>query len=537
MLLSRTKISLFFIIGFFFLLLPPNLTGAKDKNMLAAFDVDEYAQYEVLTRMTTGAPTIGETLSSFFVYNYYAYGYPFFLSSALVAVPAKFIALAFGAHDATPYLIALLRQLGGFFIAFSLVLLCQTTVPRRRNFLFLGLLFSLALVPSVIEISTLWHPDHLVTLFVIATLYALNRDHLRLKKWFYWAAFFCGFATGTKLYGLFFFMTIASYLLLAYFYRGLTVRDVIVAGRNFVLLMISAVIISNPLLIMPDYSNEVIKGFFGLLAWHSDVEAAISSPSTFSRINLWYVQSIQNHFGFWWLYLTTIALLGWVAFKETQLRVKIMIFLTWVLPIGFYVLFRVTHTTHYRYFIPILLPLLATWGLIIPALPKILPRPVYSAMAVVLSFAFVTQISSFVSNIHSSYSKTLNREKESKAVSFHNQTGQNIIKMLSTAKKSKVVIFRDPWIYVRPQENLDIRMKWGKADYSDIKNIDPDLIILQTGYFDPDSENLPLVPNSSSMFYLDAKRNHIKGYIQVARSDYAVAFVSTRFKKYLPTRP
>ena len=42
------------------LFVPPNLTGAKDPNMLATFQVDEWIQYPYLMSMTTPGRTAEE---------------------------------------------------------------------------------------------------------------------------------------------------------------------------------------------------------------------------------------------------------------------------------------------------------------------------------------------------------------------------------------------------------------------------------------------------------------------------------------------
>ena len=71
------------------LFVPPNLTGAKDPNMLATFQVDEWIQYPYLMSMTTAGRTAGETLRNALVYGHYYYGYPFYVTSALAILPLR----------------------------------------------------------------------------------------------------------------------------------------------------------------------------------------------------------------------------------------------------------------------------------------------------------------------------------------------------------------------------------------------------------------------------------------------------------------
>ena len=58
--------------------------------MLASFQIDEFAQYPSLLRMTTAAA--GETLHNL----YYYCGYPFYVASTLAVLPVKLAISAFG---------------------------------------------------------------------------------------------------------------------------------------------------------------------------------------------------------------------------------------------------------------------------------------------------------------------------------------------------------------------------------------------------------------------------------------------------------
>ena len=77
--------------AYFILFLFPNLTGAKDENMLTVFSVDEYAQYPHVLHMLTPGSTLMESLHNFLVYVHYFYGYPFYMLSALSILPLKLI--------------------------------------------------------------------------------------------------------------------------------------------------------------------------------------------------------------------------------------------------------------------------------------------------------------------------------------------------------------------------------------------------------------------------------------------------------------
>ena len=86
--------------AYLLLFVPPNLTGAKDANMLATFQVDEWIQYPFLMGMTTPGSTARETLSNVLVYGHYYYGYPFYLTRALAFLPWR-AAMGFAPLEAT----------------------------------------------------------------------------------------------------------------------------------------------------------------------------------------------------------------------------------------------------------------------------------------------------------------------------------------------------------------------------------------------------------------------------------------------------
>ena len=69
----RTNVILMLLLScvYFLLFLPPNLTGAKDPNMLSIFKLDEYAQYSVAMRMTSLGGSFLETLRNFVFYDHY----------------------------------------------------------------------------------------------------------------------------------------------------------------------------------------------------------------------------------------------------------------------------------------------------------------------------------------------------------------------------------------------------------------------------------------------------------------------------------
>src|SRR5262249_17864443 len=123
-------------------------------------------------------------------------------------------------------------------------------------FIFLGS------IPAVFLNNMFWHPDSLVTLFVVLTIFSLAKDELRFGWWFYLAAASSGLATGIKVIGLFFFLSIGTYLLFGLVHRRLDLKRVFKHGGLFVAVMVAAIVVSNPLLLLPTEA----KGYYTVLS-------------------------------------------------------------------------------------------------------------------------------------------------------------------------------------------------------------------------------------------------------------------------------
>jgi hypothetical protein len=115
-----------------------------------------------------------------------------------------------------------------------------------------GLFAFLLLVPGIVKYNhDYWHPDALIVLCCMLTIYFLQKDDLRFKRNFYLAAVFCGLAAAIKLWGLFFVLAIAGYLLAGLIRKKLTIKSGVLAGGLFILAMFGTIIFSSPSLMAP----------------------------------------------------------------------------------------------------------------------------------------------------------------------------------------------------------------------------------------------------------------------------------------------
>jgi hypothetical protein len=219
----------------------PNLKGSADANMLAVFEPDEFAQYPHVIRMLTPGKTLAETAFNFIVYRHFYYGYPFYLTSAMMLLPLKLVS----GLQSTPAVMLTLRQMISVLPMLLSILILVYLQTRFRSLWNSILLFVLLLsIPAVVRNDLWWHPDSLAILFVALTFFFLDRDELRFGKNFYLAAVACGLAVGTKLIGLFFFLAIPVYLSWGLYHKRILLKKAALLALLFVGLMCLTVVVT-----------------------------------------------------------------------------------------------------------------------------------------------------------------------------------------------------------------------------------------------------------------------------------------------------
>src|SRR3989442_11177294 len=158
------------------LFVPANLTGSADVNMLGVFQLDEFAQYHAIWRMTEPAESAGAALRQFVAYDYYSYGFPFFAASAAAFWPLRWAYTSAGAPGLTRASMLVLRELSPLLDALSILILVGLWTGFRSPPRAAALFVFLAALPAVVADGLWWQPDAIVTFFVVVTIAALTRD-------------------------------------------------------------------------------------------------------------------------------------------------------------------------------------------------------------------------------------------------------------------------------------------------------------------------------------------------------------------------
>jgi len=160
--LALLLLGLLYFCTFFF----TNRLGAQNVDMLAVFEIDEYAQYPYLAPIRSGVDSIKQVVRNFIVYGHYYYGYPFFFFSELVLMPLRLIiGQNWSANSQLSMLI--LRQMVNVLPNLLSALVLTSFATQLRSFWKSIFIFSLLLMtPALVNNGFWWHTDGLGLLFV-----------------------------------------------------------------------------------------------------------------------------------------------------------------------------------------------------------------------------------------------------------------------------------------------------------------------------------------------------------------------------------
>lgn len=515
---------------YFVIFLWPNATGAADPQMISIFEPDESAQYSHPLRMITPGKSFDDSLRKLINYQHYYYGYPFYISSALVLLPVKLV----GGLGNTPVNMLLLRQaisvLPMIFAAITLVYL-QTDF---RSYLSSGaLLVFLLTVPAVFKNSAWWHPDSLLLLFIALTFFFLDRDRLRFGRNFTFAAIACGLATGTKLIGLFFFLAVPVYILAGYLQKRITLWVAVRSAILFVLVMGLTFILVNPFLLNESQRLRAIQ-----IQVNQAEAMSLGWSVLYSQGPLAWYPMIAEMYG----HLLTIALvfsvIGLSIWRGHKRLLNILV-LAFALPFLVYVLFTIViKPTHFL--LPAALPLYSSLAAVFivippPRISRAKPWIERSQVGYTLLFALVVVILGlqFYQNLRwdaSYYRHHVNRERESEEVVFARELNEDFLAELPWDLPLNV--FRDVRAYLPANPHWALESRGRPIDYDFIQAEDIQLIVLwnqraldytNEGVLEQAIDRAAM--ERSYEFYTDVRAGDLDGFVLLARSECCSAFL------------
>ncbi|MBL7163395.1 MAG: hypothetical protein ISS57_12375 [Anaerolineales bacterium] len=526
-------------IVYFALMIFSNFTGAKNINMLAIFEKDEFAQIKHVLRMLTPGETLYDTLRHFFVYLHYFYGYPFYLFSAIMMLPYRLLAgTDWGNNIAVTVL--LLRQLVSVLpMIISIGLMVGLQTKKKSIYMVLGLFVFLLSIPAVILNNFWWHPDSLAILLVVLTIFFIDRDEFQYGKYFYLAAITCGIAFSVKYAGAFFVLAIPTYLIWGIVSRKIVWRRAFFLALSFVLVMFVALLISNPLLLLPQERDEIIQiqqlqfvqtriGYYSVNPdWNLSVE----------KIN----RIVWPYYAQWFTLILLVAgLIKGIASSRFRL-INVMI-LMYILP---YIFTVGTSSIRPLYFLPVIIPLASSLVHLFPENISFrgdvwrqanLQSKIQRLLPWGLLILLLGQFGIYIQKDIEIYDGILYREERSESIAFYQDVENLLVEHDLDVQQLK--IYRDPTAYVPPKPNYEILMKWKLASYDYLNATQPDLLLLEMAYVlefaKPDAIENAVDPGDMiawQQFYGDAYADQLPGYSIFFQNEYGLALIRSELLK------
>jgi len=425
----------------------------------------------------------------------------------------------------------MINVLPGILSVGILVYLQTRFVSRWKTVvLFSGLL----LYPPLVVNNLWWHPDGLLLLFCVLALFFLDRDQLRFKKNFFFAAMATGLAIATKLIGVLFFLTILVYLYLGIQKKSLSIRKSLLYGTLFILVMIATYLISNPVFLLPIERAEVIAAY---KSGFSQLSSGFYEKS--SGIIKWAGSwsSLKSSYGSLLFIVLTLAVPIFSIYKNKNRFVNLIV-LCWAIANYVYFMFFVSVMKEY-YLLPSSLPLVSCLGSLLAFFPDDLKKEgkfILSTKRQALVFwtvilLIVLQYIYFINTDLKKVVFSIQKEEKSKSILFFENLNKTYLSRIP--ENRDILIYRDWRVYVREQPNWTIEMDWDLADYEYVQTLEPDILLLEwenIHYFSQASlleNSVDFSDNSLRYgFYLDALNEAIPGYRLVYKDDFGFVFVN-----------
>lgn len=522
---EQKTVFIFILIGLlcFCSLIPANLTGAETPEMLGVFEVDEYAQYPHVIRMLTPGEGLTRTLRNFFIYLHYYYGFPFYFWSALSILPLRLFSTDWPGN--TRIIVCTLRQMISVLpMILSAGLLIQITTKFKNLLMAVVLDLLLLTMPAVLQNDFWWHPDSLTLLFLSLTFFFLDRDRMRCGKNFLFAAAACGAAIGTKYLGLYFALAIPAYLFCCLIAETINFRQLLIKAVLFLLVMAAAVIISNPLLLLPQERAEILAIM--------KQQTELSGTGIFLRYeNIFWEDGhlpawlTENYLRLPWLALALASLVAAAIGKNQQSRTMATVLICYLVTACTVNLSAAASRLHY--FLPIMLPLTVSFAW----LPDLIPEGSRKTAGAVLCLFLAVQIGLNLRTDRSLMDIQLHREETSGSIALYNELKEDHLPLPDIPAERMTRVYRDWKAYFPEQQGYAVKTDWELASFTLIREWQPDLILLEKENIKAYSaENVTeQAVNSDKMtgtaeFYTAAAEKAIPGYTILLENNFGVVF-------------
>lgn len=514
----------------FFASILPNSRASENIAMVQVFQPDESAPLPYLFNMIAPADSISQSLRNFIFYKYYFYGFPYFGISALLLLPLKWT----GNLTNIPLVMLVLRQFVSvlpMLIGLLLLVYMQDQFHTYRSPLLLVFLLS---VPAVVANNLWWHPDGIVFLLVVLTLFFLWRDNLRLGRNFLLAAVMCGIATSAKLMGVYFFLAVLLVIVLGLIKKKTTWKKAAGMGLAFIFIVAASFVIANPFLLSHWARTEYFDIFRRQTSLLSEGYGVVYEKGFQTA---W--PTVHDYFGGSLLLIIVVgaAIRGSIRGDRQFLQ---RLILAWCLPVTVVVL-CVTHFK-FQYWIPAGLPLFSTLIVLLPdkwhfKISNLKQKYLPLAVKVISGIALILvtlQLVIFMRNDVQRFNAYVHRAEQNARIGFYDQVRVS----LTPLSNIPLHVYYDYRLYMPATPGWTTETSYELLDYSFIQAGNFDVLVLLEqrikDYLNPNVEGIdPVGFVLNQAFYGDAEKGAIADYHLVYRNDTGLVFVKTElFQKY-----
>jgi hypothetical protein len=334
---------------------------------------DEQVIYPDVVQAFAPQANFGATVQNLLGSWNWAYGYPYLPISASVLILPRLI-FGNGFSQQIQVNIFLLRQFVSVLpMVLALMLAVHLATGYKSTWLSAGLFVFLASIPGVVKICyRFWHPDSIILLLVLLTIYFLQKDNLRFGRYFYLAAAAIGLTTAIKLWGLFFFLAIAGYLAAGLIRRKLSLKKAFLSGALFILTMLGAFIISSPSILVPYVARGAVA------SWTDQQAKILLSPERIDTSGIYettltnWLKYFGQHFMKEPFFFFAIFALAAGSLWGSRKRLN-RILLAWSLPVIIFLAYFSTMKS-FQYMLPVGIPLYCG-AMLFPAITDEPPNP------------------------------------------------------------------------------------------------------------------------------------------------------------------
>ncbi len=493
----------------------PNAVASNDLAMVQIFQPDEAVPLPYIFRMIAPTTSLNLALRHFIFYDYYYYGFPFFAASGLLLFPLQWL----GRLGDMTLVMLILRQFVSVLPMLVGLLLLVYMQDGFRTYRSPVLFAFLLIVPAVVANNSWWHPDGIIFLLVVLTIFFLLRDNLRFGKNFLIAAIMCGVATATKLVGVYFFLAVGLTLFLGVLLKKASWKRLAAMAFAFILTMGLSYLIANPFLLSHWARTAYIYIFNKQGIWLEQGYGVVYEKGLLAAWPL-----VHEYFGELLFLLIAIGAAIWGAWRGPN-RLLHGLILAWFLPLSVTVFF-LTHFK-FQYWLPVALPLFSSLVLLLPE-KRQANRSSHLACLTQAAFLLVlfVQFGLFVRADFLTIGSSLHRAENNTSIQFYDK----VLAELKPITDSKLHIYYDYRMYVPGKSGWTTDTNFDLLEYNYIQKNNFDVLLLQEqrirDYLNPEAVSIDAALFArNQQFYHDADNATITGYHLVYRDSFGLIFV------------